>query len=97
MKEELLKSVAQPVQIFYAPFLLFVINLVISFVFMLAALFFGQGVYILIVVFLFFVMHVISVIVGKREPHIDNILIARSNIKVSTKNIIKEKGNKFIA
>ena len=38
-----------------------------------------------------------DVIIGKNEPHIDNIIMSRRNIRAKTKNLIKENGNKFTA
>ena len=97
MKEELLKSVAQPMQVFFAPFGLFILNAVISFVLMILFLITGFGVYMWIPVVLFVLLHFVAVVVGKNEPHIDNIIASRKNIKARTKNLIRENGNKFTA
>ncbi len=97
MKEELLKSVAQPVKVFYVPFSLFMLNFAINLVLMLFFVILGKGIYILWLVFLFMILHLVFIIVGKKEPHIDSIIRARQNIKVKTKNVLKENGNKFIA
>ena len=97
MKEEILKSVAQPMVIFYAPFSLFIMNLVISVILMLIFLMLGKGTYVLFSVILFVILHAVAILIGKKEPHISSIISARSNIKVrNTKNAIKEKGNKFV-
>lgn len=97
MKEELLKSVAQPMQIFYAPFGLFLANFFLCFALMLLLLVFGAGVYMLWAVLLFVVLHFVAVIIGKREPHIDNIIASRKNIRAKTRNVLGENGNKFMA
>ena len=97
MKEELLKSVAQPMQVFFAPFGLFILNAVISFILMILFLIAGFGVYMWIPVVLFVLLHFVAVVVGKNEPHIDNIIASRKNIKARTKNLIRENGNKFTA
>ena len=85
MKEELLKSVAQPMQIFYAPFGLFLINVVMVVVFITCLTFLGYGSYMWLPIVLFIVFHGISIIIGKNEPHIDSILASRSNIRTKTK------------
>ena len=95
MKEELLKSVAQPMQIFYAPFGLFMGNVVITVVLLAFFPLLGLISYLWFPIVLFIVFHGISILIGKREPHIDSIIASRSNIRTKTKNILKENGNKF--
>ena len=97
MKEELLKSVAQPMQVFFAPFGLFLLNVVFTFITIVLFLVSGFGVYMWIPIVLFIVLHFVAVIIGKNEPHIDNIIASRKNIRARTKNLIREKGNKFTA
>ena len=97
MKEELLKSVAQPMQIFYAPFGLFMGNVVITVVLLAFFPFFGLMSYLWVPIILFVVFHGISILIGRKEPHIDSIIASRSNIRTRTKNILRENGNKFTA
>ena len=97
MKEELLKSVAQPMQVFFAPFGLFILNVVFTFLLMILLLISGFGVYMWMPILSFIILHFIAVVIGKKEPHIDNIIASRKNIKARTKNLIKENGNKFTA
>jgi len=97
LKEELLKSVAQPMQVFFAPFGLFVFNAIFIFLMMIGLLFLGLGTYIWLPVISFVILHFVAVLVGKKEPHIDSIIASRKNIRVKTKNLIKENGNKFTA
>ena len=96
MKEELLKSVAQPMMVFYAPFGLFIRNFAICVILMFVLLVFGFGIHILWVILLFVVLHFVSIAVGKHEPHIDNILASRKNIRARTRNVVREDGNKFM-
>lgn len=96
LKEELLKSVAQPMMIFYAPFGLFIMNFFFCVFLMLGMLFLGSASYMIWVVLLFVVLHMVAIVVGKKEPHIDNILASRANIRAHTKNVLKENGNKFM-
>lgn len=95
MKEELLKSVANTNQIFNAPFMLAVFNLLIGICFIILLLLLGVGVYIWVPIVSILLVHMALIGIGKKEPHIDSIIIARNNIKAKTKNIIKERGNKF--
>lgn len=95
MKEELLKSVAQPMQIFYAPFGLFMGNIVITVVLLASFPLLGLMSYLWFPIVLFIIFHGISILIGKSEPHIDSIIASRSNIRTKTKNILKENGNKF--
>jgi hypothetical protein len=97
VKEEVLKSVASPSQVFYAPFMLAVLNLVMSIVLIILLLIFRMGGYIWAPILLLICLHIVLIIVGKREPHIDSMLIARGRVKIETKNIIKEDGKKFSA
>ena len=96
MKEELLKSVARPAQVFYAPFGLVVMNLALAAWFILVLLALGMGGYIWAPIVGFLVLHGVLVLVGKREPHIDSMLAARRQVNMKTKNMIKEGGNKFL-
>ena len=96
MKEDLLKSVAQPMMIFYAPFGLFVMNVAFCFVLLFLGLVTGSTVFMVFSILLFVVLHFVAIIIGKKEPHIDNILASRSNIKARTRNVLREKGNKFM-
>ncbi len=97
MKEELLKSVAQPMQIFFAPFGLFMLDLIITGVLMISFVFFGFMSYLWVPLIGFVILFILSVIIGKKEPHIDTIIASRQNIRVKTKSLVKENGNKFSA
>jgi type IV secretory pathway VirB3-like protein len=95
MKEELLKSVARPAQVFYAPFGLAVLNLALAAYFILVLLLFGMGGYIWLPIVGFILLHGVLILVGRREPHIDSMLAARRRVNTKTRNMIKESGNKF--
>ena len=47
-------------------------------------------------VLLFVILHMVAMVIGKREPHIDNIIASRNNIRARTKNVLVEDGNKFM-
>lgn len=95
MKEELLKSIAYPSLIFFAPFGLTIFNLTIGLVEIMCFLVFGLIGYVWIPMLQIVIIHLLLILVAKKEPHIDNIIRAKTNIKAKTKNIIKENGNKF--
>ncbi len=95
MKEELLKSVAQPMQVFYAPFRLVIFNIFLSIFLIFIFLVLGLGVYLPFLILFFIFLHFVAVLIGKKEPHIDNILMSRKNIRAKTENLIVENGNKF--
>ena len=95
MKEELLKSVAQPMQVFFAPFGLTIVNVVINALAMILLTLFGRGTYIWMIIITTLFGHMILVLIGKREPHIDNIIAALGMVSRRTKNIIPERGNKY--
>lgn len=96
MKEELLKSVAQPMMIFYAPIGLFIRNIVVVVLLLIISLFMQSATGMIMSVLMFVILHMISMVIGKREPHIDNILASRNNIRTRTKNVLVEDGNKFM-
>ncbi|MDE6224185.1 MAG: hypothetical protein K2M23_01775 [Alphaproteobacteria bacterium] len=95
MKEELLKSIAYPSLIFFAPFGLTVFNLTIGVVEIIMFLAFGLVGYIWVPMLQIVIIHLLLILLAKKEPHIDNIIRAKTNIKAKTKNLIKEHGNKF--
>ena len=95
MKEEVLRSVARPAQVFYAPFGMVVLNLVITANFIIILLVLGMGGYIWIPIIGFILGHGGLILLGKWEPHIDSMIVARRKVSMKTKNMIKEEGNKF--
>ncbi|MCL2439008.1 MAG: VirB3 family type IV secretion system protein [Alphaproteobacteria bacterium] len=95
MKEEILKSVAAPSRLFYAPFRLFIMNAVLCVLSMLVFLVYGAGAYMWIPVVNFFVIHLILMIAAQAEPHIDNIIFLKLSFLAKTRNAVREKGDKF--
>ena len=80
---------------FFAPFGLAMFNIAVGVVIMLLCLTFGYMGYIWIPILGIIIIHLFLILLAKHDPHIDNIIRARNNIKAKTKNIIKENGNKF--
>ena len=96
MKEAILKSVSKPMMLFYAPFLPAIVNIVVQFIIMMFIFLLTQkGEAVFIIVSIVFI-HLFLIYVGKKDPHISNMIISYFNTPRLTKNIVKEKGNKFI-
>lgn len=96
MREQILKSVAQPLKLFYAPFLPAVINIMGQMFIMMGVLLMGKGSMVIFFIISICAVHGIIVLFGNKEPHLSSMLTSYSNTPGKTKNIIKEKGNKFI-
>ena len=95
MKEELLKSIAYPSLIFFAPFGLTLANITAGIVEIILLSGFKLMGYVWIPMLQIVIIHLLLILLAKHEPHIDNIIRARKNIRAKTKNIIRENGNKF--
>ena len=94
MREPLLKAVAMPPRMFWAPFLPATINLALQFPFM----FIGMGVLglnPLLFVFPILFVHVFLIIYGSREPHLSAMIRAFGPMAGGSKNIYKSKGTKL--
>ena len=95
MREPILKAVAVPFRLFWAPAEVAGANLIVQFSLML--MWTGlTGRSIMPFVFTIPVVHAIIVAWGSKEPHLSNILMSwgRSGA-TSTKNIYRSKGTKF--
>jgi type IV secretory pathway VirB3-like protein len=96
MKEPILKSVSRPMTLLYAPFVPAIANILGQFFIMMMIFIItqrGEAVFIIISIS---IVHLILIAVGRKDPHLSNMVIAYFNTPSKTKNIIKEKGNKFI-
>lgn len=94
MREPILKAIAMPPRIFWAPFLPAVVNLAIQFPFM----FIGMGIFEmnpLVFVFPIVFAHVFLIIYGAREPHLSAMVRAYGPMARGSKNIYKSKGTKL--
>ena len=95
MREPILKAVAKPYEIFWAPAAVAMTNLSVQVALML--MYTGlTGRSIMPFIITIPIAHMFIVAWGKREPHLSNILMAwgRSGT-TSTKNIYRSKGTKF--
>ena len=94
MREVILKAVANPPKILWGPFLPVMVNMGIQFPIMF--MFLGT----LDVNPLWFMTslvlgHVVSIVMGIKEPHISTMIQAYGQTAKQTNNLYKEKGNKF--
>ena len=94
MREPLLRAVAMPPRIFWAPFLPAGINLAIQFPFM----FMGMGIFNmnpLVFVVPIVIAHIFLIVYGAREPHLSSMIRAFGRVAPKSKNLYKCKGNKL--
>lgn len=94
MREEILKAVAQPPKILWAPMVPAIINLGIQF----PVMFMGigtAGLNPLFFIFLIIGSHVALVFAGLREPHLSTMLQAYGQTYRQSSNLYAVSGNKF--
>ena len=94
MREPILKAVAMPPRVFWAPMTPAIVHLGVQFALMSVALVFSINP--LVFIFSIAIGHLIIVIYGTREPHLSHMLMSwgRSGPS-STKNIYHSRGTKF--
>ena len=94
MREPILKAVANPPKILWAPFLPAFINLGLQF----PAMFICMA---LIKINPIFFMgsiaigHIVAIVYGMKEPHLSAMILSFGKSAQKTKNLYKERGNKF--
>ena len=94
MREQILKAVAAPPKILWAPFLPVLLNIGVQFPFMFAAI--GTfDVNPLVFVCTIVIVHLIIIIWANKEPHISNMIQAFGQCYRITHNIYKVKGKNF--
>ena len=94
MREELLKAVAQPPRVLWAPMVPAIINLGIQF----PVMFMAMGVADLNPLFFIVLIiagHVALIFAGLKEPHLSNMLRAYGQTYIKTVNLYPVKGSKF--
>ena len=94
MREELLKAVAQPPRVLWAPMVPAIINLGIQF----PVMFMAMGVADLNPLFFIVLIiagHVALIIAGQKEPHLSNMLRSYGQTYIKTTNLYPVKGSKF--
>ena len=95
MREPILKAVAMPMRVFWAPMYPAVINFVLQMVtwLMLSAVYGSMNV--LPFMFTIVLVHSFIVICGVREPHMSMILQSRGPCLMPSKNVYHSRGNKL--
>ena len=94
MREPILRAVAMPPKMFWAPLLPAAINLAVQFPFM----FIGMGVFginPLLFVFPIVIAHVFLIIYGSKEPHLSTMIRTYGPMSGGSKNMYKSKGTKL--
>lgn len=95
MREPILKSVAMPPRVFWAPMIPAIVNFAtqVPLIFIWIGVFEGNPIWALWTIS---IVHLIIVFYGAREPHLSHILLAWGRSGPSmTHNIYFSRGNKF--
>lgn len=95
MRAAILKAVANPPKIIWAPVLPALINLGFQFPMMFITIGVGDVNPLLFVISIVSV-HVGIILLGNKEPHISRMIQAFGQTNRTSKNLYKEKGNKFV-
>lgn len=93
MQEPILKAVAMPPKVFWAPMVPAIINIVIQAVFLLMWIATRHNPIFFIATIA--LAHIGIIIYGVREPHLSNMLRASGPMMTPSKNIYPSKGNKL--
>ena len=94
MREQILKAVAAPPKILWAPFLPVILNIGVQFPIMFASI--GTlNLNPLIFIFSIVIVHLSIIIWANKEPHISNMIQAFGQCYRVTNNLYKTKGKKF--
>ena len=96
MKEPILKAVAMPPRVFWAPMLPMVANFSVqmAIMVMLQGAFPGK-VNPLMFIFTFVAVHIFLVVYGVKEPHLSKMMLTYGPMATPSKNIYPDKGNKL--
>ena len=95
MREPILKAVAMPPRIFWAPMIPALVNFStqVPLIFMWIGLFNGNPIWAMATILL---VHIFIIVYGAREPHLSHMMLSwGQNGPANTKNIYPSKGNKF--
>ena len=95
MREPILKAVAMPPRVFWAPMIPAMVNFgtQVPLIFIWIGLFDGNPIW---AIWTVLAVHLIIIIYGAREPHLSHMMLAwGQNGPMSTNNIYHSRGNKF--
>lgn len=95
MRAAILKAVANPPKIIWAPVLPALLNLGFQFPMMFITIGVGD-INPLLFVFCIAGAHFLIIIMGNKEPHISRMIQAFGKTNKTSRNLYKEKGNKFV-
>lgn len=93
MQEPILKAVAMPPRVFWAPMVPAIVNIAVQAPIMFMWIAFGNNPIFFIATLL--LAHIGIVIYGVREPHLSNMMKAAGPMMSPSKNIYPSKGNKL--
>ncbi len=95
MREEILKAVAQPPKVLWAPLIPAIINLGVQFPAMFMGIGLG-GINPMIFIVSIIGAHIALIAAGIKEPHLSTMLQAYGQTYKKTTNLYAESGNKFV-
>lgn len=93
MQEPVLKAVAMPPRVFWAPMIPAVVNLVLQGVFILMWVATGHNPIIFIGTIA--IAHIGIIIYGVREPHLSNMMRSYGPFLGASKNVYRTRGKKY--
>lgn len=94
MREEILKAVAQPPKVLWAPMIPAIINLGVQFPMMFMGIGIG-GMNPMLFIFTIITTHIMLVAAGVKEPHLSTMMQAYGQTYRQTTNLYTVTGNKF--
>ncbi len=93
MREPILKAVAMPPRVFWAPMIPAIANFAVQAPIMFMWIAAGQNPIFFIGTIL--IVHVIIIIYSVREPHLSNMMKAAGPLSTPSKNVYPSRGNKL--
>ena len=95
MKEPILKAVAMPPRVFWAPMIPAIVNFStqVPLIFIWIGFFNGNPIW---AIWTILAVHIVIIVYGAREPHLSHMMLAwGQNGPANTRNIYRSRGNKF--
>ena len=93
MQEPILKAVAMPPKVFWAPMIPSIVNISVQAVFLCMWIAMGKNPIFFIATIA--VAHVAIVIYGVKEPHLSHMMQASGPMLSPSKNVYRSRGNKL--
>ena len=95
MREPILKAVAMPPRVFWAPMVPAIVNFAtqVPLLFIWIGLFQGNPIW---AIWTILAVHIVIIIYGAHEPHLSHMMMAwGQNGPMATRSIYRSRGNKF--